>query len=316
MSMEKRFLEAHGIKVNETESEKISALAKPNRIEEVVGTVLWKDDKDGNGIIKDTQGNEYYFDKSATPIFPSLKRKARVTFIPARLKPDNILVAREVSIVGEGLDEAKYNVTLKNGVVMSVMASSPKEAIEKANSGKGKQVGSYTSKQKADKAELDEAAGYVHRNINYSLENLGGRYWALVIVNKENKEKFERHPLDSKMLGAVLDSVGAVDFDNWEGAKVSLGKLQFRQLGIVSAPETKKDADVTESSEKYKQVAKKYNASTDADSDGTMSFSIETGKDKEKAKKFAKELLSTGELDGVRISWNGFDYDVIAKLKK
>ena len=165
MSMEKRFLEAHGIKVTETE-------------------------------------------KFETP---KIKR----------------------------IEEAKYNVTLKNGAVMSVMASSPKEAIEKANSGKGKQVGSYTSKQKADKAELDEAAGYVHRNINYSLENLGGRYWALVIVNKENKEKFERHPLDSKMLGAVLDSVGAVDFDNWEGAKVSLGKLQFKQLGVVNAPEPK-----------------------------------------------------------------------------
>jgi hypothetical protein len=80
---------------------------------------------------------------------------------------------------------------------------------------------------------IKEAAGYVHRSIIYTLENLGGKHWALVVCNRENKEKFERHPLNSQMVGSVLDMLGAVDFDNWDGAKLSLKKLHFKQLGAV-----------------------------------------------------------------------------------
>ena len=127
---------------------------------------------------------------------------------------------------------------------------------------------------KPERVKVEEAAGYVHRNINYSLENLGGRYWALVIVNKENKEKFERHPLDSKMLGAVLDSVGAVDFDNWEGAKVSLGKLQFRQLGVVNPPDPKTGVSTEEPAIPEKKTVKESQDDLPAAKKGDMVLSL------------------------------------------
>lgn len=99
-------------------------------------------------------------------------------------------------------------------------------------------------------AKIAEAAGYVHRNIGYSLENLGGKHWALVVVNKDNKEKFERHPLDSNMLGGVLDMLGAIDFDNWDSAKLSLDKLHFKQLGAIKPPEEKEPEVKPEESKK------------------------------------------------------------------
>lgn len=109
---------------------------------------------------------------------------------------------------------------------------------------------------------IKEAAGYVHRGILYALENLGGGQWALVVSNKENKEKFERHPLDSKMLGSVLDSLKAVDFDNWNLAKSSMAKLQFKQLGVVE-PVAPKEEEPKEEGSKKKFEAKKVVASVE-----------------------------------------------------
>jgi hypothetical protein len=102
-------------------------------------------------------------------------------------------------------------------------------------------------------ARIVEAAGYVHRNIDYQLENLGGKQWALMVINKDTKEKFERHPMDAKMLAAILDACGAIDFDNWDGAKVSLSKLQFKPIGVVTPKETPK--------EEKKPVAEKFDSS-------------------------------------------------------
>lgn len=44
------------------------------------GQVLWFSERDGNGIIIDADGNEYYSDISATPNQQPLKRKQLVEF--------------------------------------------------------------------------------------------------------------------------------------------------------------------------------------------------------------------------------------------
>lgn len=60
----------------------------------VSGKVLWTSPKHGNGIVVDEKGNEYYIDSSSVKDFAKLKMKTPVSFEPARLKPDNILIAR------------------------------------------------------------------------------------------------------------------------------------------------------------------------------------------------------------------------------
>ena len=48
----------------------------------LVGRVLWWNDRDGFGVIEDANGNEYYFDKSATSLKPrqTIKRNIVVEF--------------------------------------------------------------------------------------------------------------------------------------------------------------------------------------------------------------------------------------------
>ena len=49
---------------------------------ELIGRVLWWSEIDGNGIIVDLQGNEFYFDSSVLKLRPgqSVKRNLVVTF--------------------------------------------------------------------------------------------------------------------------------------------------------------------------------------------------------------------------------------------
>lgn len=65
---------------------------------ETFGKVLWWSCRDGNGIICDHHGNEYYLDHSV--VGPKLARKltrgALVLFVSDRC--DNILVAKSVSV--------------------------------------------------------------------------------------------------------------------------------------------------------------------------------------------------------------------------
>lgn len=48
---------------------------------EILGTVLWWDSRDGNGIIKDDKDNRYYFDTSVLQSLPkTFKPGTKVTF--------------------------------------------------------------------------------------------------------------------------------------------------------------------------------------------------------------------------------------------
>lgn len=63
------------------------------------GTVLWYSELDHNGIIKDDQGNEHYFDRSViSPIYEP-KWQDRVVFTPHRLT--GTLCARNVICIKE-----------------------------------------------------------------------------------------------------------------------------------------------------------------------------------------------------------------------
>jgi len=85
-------------------SERFKNIGEAERIK---GQVLWKSDRDGNGIIVDGDAStgskgksEFYFDSStAKDIFSKLKRKMDVEFDAVRLKPDNILTARNIRII-------------------------------------------------------------------------------------------------------------------------------------------------------------------------------------------------------------------------
>lgn len=62
----------------------------------IVGQVLWWSDRDEHGIIVDTKGNEYYFDRSVTYHKPT--RKDKVQFeINTKIK--DCLCARNVQLI-------------------------------------------------------------------------------------------------------------------------------------------------------------------------------------------------------------------------
>ena len=73
----------------------------------VQGQVLWKSERDGNGIIVDGDAStgskgkkEFYFDSStAKDTFDKLKPQMDVEFDSVVLKPDNILTARNIKIL-------------------------------------------------------------------------------------------------------------------------------------------------------------------------------------------------------------------------
>ncbi len=62
------------------------------------GKILWIDQRDGNGIIKDKQDNEYYFDTSVFKDFTNAKRDNKVKFNTNEDIKD-CLCARDVVIV-------------------------------------------------------------------------------------------------------------------------------------------------------------------------------------------------------------------------
>lgn len=63
-----------------------------------VGKVLWWSHRDENGVISDSQGNEYYFDKSVvgSRIIAKIERGSIVNFEADRC--NSILVAKSVSV--------------------------------------------------------------------------------------------------------------------------------------------------------------------------------------------------------------------------
>jgi cold shock CspA family protein len=48
----------------------------------MTGTILWWDTRDGNGIIRDAEGNEYYTDNSVTNGVTDFKSGQTVSFEP------------------------------------------------------------------------------------------------------------------------------------------------------------------------------------------------------------------------------------------
>ena len=62
-----------------------------------VGKVLWWSERDRNGVITDSKGNEYYFDSSVADLkkVKKLDRGAVVLFEPSRC--DEILAAKSVT---------------------------------------------------------------------------------------------------------------------------------------------------------------------------------------------------------------------------
>jgi hypothetical protein len=106
------------IDVNTKKKQKIhkDSLRKLSEFKEasnVTGKILWTSVKHGNGIIVDGKGNEYYFDSSTVKDFSNLKRKMDVSFTPAKLKPDNILVARDIQIESKNINHTKRLENLK-----------------------------------------------------------------------------------------------------------------------------------------------------------------------------------------------------------
>jgi hypothetical protein len=63
-----------------------------------LGKIIWWSERDENGVLTDSKGNEYYFDRSVIP--NSQKRKlikgSLVLFVPTRC--DGILTAKNVSL--------------------------------------------------------------------------------------------------------------------------------------------------------------------------------------------------------------------------
>lgn len=63
-----------------------------------IGKVLWWSDKDKNGIICDSYGNEYYFDVSVLNLSrrQNISRNIMVTFLSDKV--EGLLTAKEVCI--------------------------------------------------------------------------------------------------------------------------------------------------------------------------------------------------------------------------
>lgn len=63
-----------------------------------IGKILWWSERDGNGVISDSLGNEYYFDNSVvnSKIIKKLERGTLLVFVPSRC--DNVLVAKSINI--------------------------------------------------------------------------------------------------------------------------------------------------------------------------------------------------------------------------
>lgn len=43
----------------------------------VIGKLLWTDSRDAEGIIKDSSGNEYYFNGSSSPLFDFIADRSK-----------------------------------------------------------------------------------------------------------------------------------------------------------------------------------------------------------------------------------------------
>ena len=64
-------------------------------------TVLWKDEKNGNGILVDAAKNEYYID-SSVPCFSLIKRHDLVQCVTYTLFPDKILCVTDINRIDHG----------------------------------------------------------------------------------------------------------------------------------------------------------------------------------------------------------------------
>jgi len=64
-------------------------------------SVVWISSKQGNGILIDTKGNEYYIDNSI-PCFNLIKRHDLVTCVVYTLLPDNLLCVTDINRIDHG----------------------------------------------------------------------------------------------------------------------------------------------------------------------------------------------------------------------
>ena len=67
-------------------------------LEKSLGKILWWSERDENGVLTDSKGNEYYFDRSVVPNGQKWKltKGSLVLFVPGRC--DGILAAKNVSL--------------------------------------------------------------------------------------------------------------------------------------------------------------------------------------------------------------------------
>lgn len=72
-----------------------------------LGKIVWWSKRDENGILADSKGNEYYFDRSVVPAAQQSKltKGSLVLFIPTRC--DGTLAAKNISVPRTGSIE-KY----------------------------------------------------------------------------------------------------------------------------------------------------------------------------------------------------------------
>lgn len=154
------------------------------------GTILWASERDENGIILDADKNEIYFDistlKNKEDFVKLTKRgnaKPKVSFIKKRMKPDNILVAKEVEIVS-GVKEEFTNMFEEKPSLPQ--KSTPKEYTEFLINSENKWYWPLPS------GFTDSVGGYISlgSGLNFSTKS-----------RKELEEKgYVMAPLDSKMI--------------------------------------------------------------------------------------------------------------------
>lgn len=73
----------------------------------LIGKVLWWDERDGNGIIKDAAGKKYYFDTSVLDSKPKIVSSGKIVRFEINKKIKDSLCACSVSIITVK-DRARY----------------------------------------------------------------------------------------------------------------------------------------------------------------------------------------------------------------
>lgn len=101
------------IKEQLREEEEFNQVKNKKEKTQIEGEILWWSERNGNGIIIDRSGNEYYIDRSVLSKTQEqkLSRGVKVSFSPKRLQPENLLTAKNIKIL-EKTQKKQLSITL------------------------------------------------------------------------------------------------------------------------------------------------------------------------------------------------------------